>query len=210
MPRLRQVPRAEAPPEINDHYDLVFGKGRDPVVEPGTATGTPGNWHTIWAQAPKILKAFQAFGYRDATVDMKLTELAIMRTAYLRRSQFVYSQHGKGARTAGVSEEKIEAIPYWSSAACYDDAERHVLTFIDALIGEDGRMPDKVVENLKTHMTEVQILELAYLAKSFDLHATLCVAFRLEYDDVPERIVEIPRPPTPRAQNWLDPSSWNT
>jgi len=210
VPRLRQVPRAEAPPEINAHYDLVFGKERDPLLEPGTATGTPGNWHTIWAQAPKILKAFQGFGYRDATIDMKLLELAITRTGYLRRSQFVYSQHCKGARAAGVSEEQIESIPFWSSAACYGEPERNVLAFIDALILEDGRVADQVIENLKRHLTEVQILELAYLAKTFDLHATLCVAFRLEYDDVPERVVEIPRPQKPRAQNWLDPSSWNT
>ena len=210
MPRLRQVPRAEAPPEINAHYDLVFGKERDPIAEPGTATGTPGNWHTVWAQSPKILSAFQAFGYRDTTVDIKLVELAIMRTGYLRRSHFVYSQHCKGARAAGVSEVKIEAIPRWSSAGCYDQTERNVLTFIDALILEDGRMPDQVVDALKTDLTEVQILELAYLAKAFDMHATLCVAFRLEYDDVTERVVEIPRPSTPRAQNWLDPTSWDS
>lgn len=208
MPRLRQVPRAEAPPEINAHYDLVFGKERDPLAEPGTATGTPGNWHTIWAQSPKILSAFQGFGYRDASVDMKLLELAIMRTGYLRRSQFVFSQHCKGARAAGVSEEKIAAIPQWSSAGCYGQTERNVLTFIDALMLEDGRMPDQLLEDLKADLSEVQILELAYLAKSFDMHATLCVAFRLEYDDVPERVVEIPRPATPRAQNWLDPASW--
>jgi len=43
MPRLRQVPRAEAAPSVLRIYDLLFGT-RDPVAEPGTATGTPGNW----------------------------------------------------------------------------------------------------------------------------------------------------------------------
>ena len=42
MPRLRQVPRAEADPKVAvPMYDQLFGD-RDPVAEPGTATGTPG------------------------------------------------------------------------------------------------------------------------------------------------------------------------
>ena len=44
MPRLRQVPRSEAPEGIvSVMYKLLFGE-RDPVAEPGTETGTPGNW----------------------------------------------------------------------------------------------------------------------------------------------------------------------
>ncbi len=41
MPRLRQVPRAEAGAGIvTTMYDMLFG-ARDPVAEPGTATGPP-------------------------------------------------------------------------------------------------------------------------------------------------------------------------
>ena len=44
MPILRQVPRAEVKDEtILKFYDRLFGD-RDPVSEPGTATGTPGDW----------------------------------------------------------------------------------------------------------------------------------------------------------------------
>src|SRR5690606_38470451 len=47
--RLRQVPRGEAAPVVTSMYDLLFGPGRDPVAEPGTATGTPGDWWTTFA-----------------------------------------------------------------------------------------------------------------------------------------------------------------
>ena len=45
MPRLRQVPRAEADPFAQQLYQVLFGD-RDPVKEPGTATGTtrPPGW----------------------------------------------------------------------------------------------------------------------------------------------------------------------
>jgi hypothetical protein len=47
MPRLKQVPRTDAPAQVQQIYDFVFGAGRDPVAEPGTETGTPGNWWTV-------------------------------------------------------------------------------------------------------------------------------------------------------------------
>ena len=48
MARLRQVPRDEADPtRVVPLYDFLFGD-RDPVAEPGTSTGTPGDW---WRRA---------------------------------------------------------------------------------------------------------------------------------------------------------------
>ena len=43
MPRLREVSRKDADPSVLPVYDALFGD-RDPVTDPGTATGTPGNW----------------------------------------------------------------------------------------------------------------------------------------------------------------------
>jgi len=42
MPRLREVSLADAPENVRKYYKALFGD-RDPVAEPGTATGTPGN-----------------------------------------------------------------------------------------------------------------------------------------------------------------------
>ena len=52
MPRLREVSRADADPSVLPLYDALFGADRDPVEHPGTATGTPGNWWTVFALVP--------------------------------------------------------------------------------------------------------------------------------------------------------------
>ena len=52
MPRLREVSRSEADESILPLYDALFGADRDPVKHPGTATGTPGNWWTVFALVP--------------------------------------------------------------------------------------------------------------------------------------------------------------
>ncbi len=41
MPRLGEVPKAQAHEQAQLLYQLLFGD-RDPVAEPGTETGTPG------------------------------------------------------------------------------------------------------------------------------------------------------------------------
>jgi alkylhydroperoxidase family enzyme len=195
MTRIAPLPRADAPPEIVKRYDDVFGEGRDPVAEPGTPTGTPGDWWTAWARVPGILSAFSAYSYRNAPLDPGLRELAIIRTGYARQSQFVFSQHCKVGRKNGLADEKIAAIPYWTVAEVFSPLERAVLAFVDGQILEGGRVHDKVFEILKAHLSDEEILILTYLINAYALHATSTRALRLEYDNLPERIVEIPAPP---------------
>ncbi len=112
MPRLRQVPRSAAPPEVLAFYNRLFGD-RDPVSEPGTATGTPGNWWSVFALVPYIFEHatnhFGMFGMfaqeSISKIDGKVRELAIMRAGFTQGSQFVFSQHCKAARRFGVTEQ---------------------------------------------------------------------------------------------------------
>jgi alkylhydroperoxidase family enzyme len=93
------VPRAEAKAEVVTRmYDLLFGD-RDPVAEPGTATGTRGDWWTVFALCPDVLDhAVRGFGlYRnpERKLDPVLRELGQTRVGWTRGSQFVFSQHCK-------------------------------------------------------------------------------------------------------------------
>ena len=197
MPRLGQVRRKDASPLAQKMYDQLFGD-RDPVDEPGTATGTPGNWWTVFALVPDVFEhAVRGFGlYRspDRKLDPQLRELGMTRTGFGRGSQFVYSQHCKSCRSVGLTEEKIEAVPSWQTADCYSPLERAVLAYTDCLVEGGGRVPDATFEALKAGLGDDEILELTYITCTYDLHATMCRALRLEYDDVDERIVEIPAP----------------
>jgi len=127
MPRLRQVAKADADRFAQQLYKILFG-GRDPVKEPGTATGTPGNWWTVFALVPDAFKhtteGFQFYRSPNRKLDPKLRELEEIRAGFARGSQFVFSQHCKACRDVGLSEEQIEAIPHWQIADCYAPVER--------------------------------------------------------------------------------------
>ena len=47
MPRLKQAGREAGHEYANAIFDMLF-PDRDPIAEPGTATGTPGNWWTVF------------------------------------------------------------------------------------------------------------------------------------------------------------------
>jgi alkylhydroperoxidase family enzyme len=209
MPRIKGLSRADAPPEIVSRYDEVFGEGRDPVSQPGTPAGTPGNWWTAWARVPGILSAFSAYSYRTAPIDPKLREIALIRTGYVKQSQFVFSQHCKSGRKAGLPEAKIAAIPYWTVADVFSPLERAILAYVDGQMLESGRVHDKVFEILKQHLSEEEILIFTYLINAYSLHATSTRALRLEFDDVPERVVEVPSPGDAVADT-KDPSNRST
>ncbi len=197
MPRLRQVSRAEAPPDIQETYKALFGE-RDPVAEPGTATGTPGNWWTVFALVPDVFRhavaGFALYRSRARKLDPKLRELGQTRVGFARGSQFVFSQHCKAARAVGIPEAQIAAIPAWPTSDAFGAPERAVLAYADELVLGGGRVADGTFEALKRHLGDEEILELSYVLLTYDLHATLCRALRLEYDDVPERVVEVPAP----------------
>jgi alkylhydroperoxidase family enzyme len=197
MPRLRQVSRADAPDNVKEMYKALFGD-RDPVEEPGTATGTPGNWWTVFALVPDCfdhaVRGFRFYRGDKRHISAKLRELGQTRAGYARGSQFVFSQHCKAMRSLGFSEEQIAAIPSWPAAACFTEIERLVLAYTDCLVLDGGRTPDGLFDALKKHLSDEAILELTYTTCMYEMHATMCRALKLEYDDVDERVKEVPAP----------------
>ncbi|MDB9798227.1 carboxymuconolactone decarboxylase family protein [Pseudomonadales bacterium] len=198
MPRLRQIPRTEADASVLPFYDALFGKDREPTTHPGTATGTPGNWWTVFAHVPDALhhmvSGFEFYRSRNRKISPKLRELGQARAGFARGSQFVFSQHCKALRGAGFSEAQIQAIPHWAATDLFDELERAVLAYTDDLVLQGGRVADGTFAVLQAHLDEVQIIELTYIVCTYEMHATMTRALRLEWDDVDERITEVAVP----------------
>jgi alkylhydroperoxidase family enzyme len=197
MPRLRQVSKADADPFAKQLYKVLFGE-RDPVKEPGTATGTPGNWWTVFALVPDAFRhtteGFQFYRSPNRKLSPKLRELGQIRAGWARGSQFVFSQHCKASRDVGLSEAQIKAIPYWPIADVWSPVERAVLAYTDCLVLMGGRVPEEIFTEMKKHLSDEEILEFTYITTTYEMHATMSRALRLEYDDVDERVVEIAAP----------------
>lgn len=211
MPRLHQVTRKEATsPIVIEWYDKLFGD-RDPVSQPGTRTGTKGDWWTVFALVPDLLdhavRGFAFYLNPKRKLSPLLRELGQTRAGWLNGSQFVYSQHCKSCRGAGMSEEKIAAIKEWQVADCFDEKERALLTYADYLVLQRGRVPDAVFAKLKTFFSDEEILEFTYTTCMYDMHAVMSKALRVEFDDRDDPIVEVAAPEQFKGRDFLDTSS---
>lgn len=198
MPRLREVPLAEADEKVAlPLYRQLFGS-RDPVTDPGTATGTRGDWWSVFANSPDTLRhAAQGFAYYRSParkLDPVLRELGQTWAGWATGSQFVFSQHCKSLRGLGVSEAKIAALPVWQTSDVFDARERLVLAYADRLVCHGGRVPDALFEAVKAAFSDEEILELTYITCLYHMHAIMSRALRTEFDDRDEPVVEVAAP----------------
>jgi alkylhydroperoxidase family enzyme len=197
--RLRQIPRSEVTsPVVMSMYQRLFGD-RDPVTEPGTATGTPGNWWSVFANSPDVLehagRGFGLYAGPERKVPGELRELGQTRAGWLVGSQFVFSQHCKACHGYGFSDEKIEALKAWQVSDLFDPLERALLAYTDALVLGLGRVDQAIFDAMFANgFDDEQILEFTYITMMYSMHAVISRALRLEYDDRDDPIVEVPAP----------------
>lgn len=199
MPRLHQVSRAEVTdPSVLATYNAWFGD-RCPVAEPGTAAGNPGDSVTVCALVPEVLAhlgaLFQFYRSPKRVLEPKLREMGQVRAAWLRGSQFVYSQHCKSLRHHGATEAQVAAIPHWAATDLFSEKERTALAYTDALVLQDGRVSDAFFAHMKTLWTDVEILEFTYTVCCYSVFAVMSRALRLEFDDRDDPVVEVSAPP---------------
>ncbi|MCU1601147.1 MAG: carboxymuconolactone decarboxylase [Frankiales bacterium] len=184
--RLHQVTRAEATsPVVTMIYDHLF-EGRCPVEQPGTATGTNGDWWTVFANSPDVLehavKGFLLYQSPDRELPPLLRELAQTRIGFAAGSGFVSSQHVLALRNLGETEERIKAVETDPTSELFTSTEQHLLRFADHLVHDHGSVPDEVFEPLSKELGDVAMLELTYIAAMYLMQAVMSKALRTEGD----------------------------
>lgn len=195
MGRLRTVRLEDVGDEtMSSVLGYVFGPGA--TDDSPTLDGTPGDWWRTFALVPSVFQhcvgGFALYRSPSRLLPAELRELGQTRAGWLMESTFVFSQHVKSCRLIGMPEEKILAISSWSVSDAFDPAERAVLAYTDELVGAHGRVSDAVFHALQEHLSDEQILELTYITGLYLMHAVMTRALRLEWDDVDERVREMP------------------
>ena len=94
-----------------------------------------------------------------STLDARLRELAILRTAKVSKSVYEWTQHVPIAKSTGVTEEQVGAIENWEAAECFSDVDRLVLKFTDE-VARNVKGSHETMAALKKHMGATEIVEL--------------------------------------------------
>ena len=85
-----------------------------------------------------------------------------------------------GGSNAGVSDEKIAALPHFRASPLYTDAERAALELAEAVTAVPVEVSDALFERLRAHYDEPQLVELAATAAMENFRARFNRVFQIE------------------------------
>lgn len=157
------------------------------IVEPPVswvddgATAPTIRWGAL-ASRPELREAMEHYG-AVLRVDSVLPERhrAIALLAVTRRSEYDSALQRERARTLGLGDDVFEAVhdENWTSD-CFDASERAVFRF--ALMFDAGHgIGDPVVEELRRHLDDAQIVELCLQCAHVGGLARLSIALGLDH-----------------------------
>lgn len=195
MARVRLVRKDEISDEtVLERWAQIFGDGDPAVDESGIGpNGTRGDYWAAIANSPVTVRhVWEGFAYlRSQKLPPLYREIGITKAGFNVGSQFVFSQHCKGLRRNGWSEEKIAAVGTWQTQTIFDEVERLLLALADDLTLAQGRIAEDRIEQLRRYLDDQEIVEFVHATLIYQMHATVCRALRVEFDNVEERVREV-------------------
>lgn len=102
---------------------------------------------------------------RWKAVDKHLIELVVMKTALTVQCPWCVDFGSMLSAATGVEPVKVEQLPRWRTSEVYDDLERAAFEYAEAMSVTPLEVTDEMVERLRRHLSERQVMELtAYIA----------------------------------------------
>jgi AhpD family alkylhydroperoxidase len=121
----------------------------------------------IWARAPRLFMGvallYGAIDRKSSPVDPALRSLVTVRVSQINSCSFCVDLNSATLLKRGVAIEKVEALDAWSSSPLFDDRERCVLGYAEAMTRTDQRVDDEMVGRLRAHFDDDAIVELTAL-----------------------------------------------
>lgn len=136
------------------------------------------NAQKVFVQRSRLSNAL----FTQTTIDPKLRELAILRTAKDCHSVYEWTQHVPAARHVGLTDLQIKAIENWQDASCFSEVERLVLKFTDE-VNAAVKASTETLEGLKRHLSPSEIIELLIIIGHWRQTASILETTEVEVEE---------------------------
>jgi len=170
------VSRLPALPDPTDPYlKDMFAKIR-------ARGGEPLNIHLVQGFAPALAKARLDMAYAlryDVVTSPLLRELAILRTGQILHSDYELDQHVPIAKSCGVTDPQIAALPDWRASELFDEKQRALLAYTEALDTHGGDVDDATYAAFAKQFTPREIVELTITVVTYYGTGQLTKALRV-------------------------------
>jgi alkylhydroperoxidase family enzyme len=118
---------------------------------------------------------------QKAILSGKFRELTILRIALVNGADYEYRGHIPFALKEGLSQRQIDALPDWSGSDAFDETERAVLAYTDA-ITNDVQVPDDVFAAVGSHFNPREMTELTATIAAYNLVSRFLEALKVDTD----------------------------
>lgn len=173
-------------PRIAPLADADLSPAQREALAPVTAPNRPVlNIFRTLAHAPDALKAFLAWGnyiLRNNALEPREREIVILRTGFLCRSGYEWTQHVGMVRRAGMTEDVISAIKTGAGAPVWSAADAALIRACDEL-HEKQFVSDATWAALKTHFAEKQCMDVVFTAGQYTQVSMMLNTFGVQLDE---------------------------
>jgi 4-carboxymuconolactone decarboxylase len=166
---------------------------RVPLCEPGphddlanSIIARRGGWiatlDRVLLHSPPVANGWNIFfgAIRDETVvSPRVRELAMLRVAHLNDDKHNLWHHEPIGKAAGITDAEIDAIHSWPETDCFDDVDRAVLMYADAMT-RDRYVPDDVFAGVRDRLTTRELVELTAIIAGYNCVNRFLVAMDID------------------------------
>ena len=143
------------------------------------------NIYRLMMHSPSLANAWfdlnQAVRY-STDIDGQSREIAVIRVAVLNDVEYVLRAHGPAyALKEGLTESQVAALADWRKSGLFNDKQRALLAYTDAMTREVA-VPDAVFDEVRTHFTERQTVELTLLISAYNMLTRFLKALKVDLE----------------------------
>jgi len=156
--RIENLPPEQWTPEV----EALF-----PIMLPPTSTAKGSDFNSILllAQHPKLAEPWLRFNAKVAqgfTLSARIREIAILRTAWQRRSDYEWVHHTLSGARAGLTAADFDMLQRNDPGLAWSGLEALVIRATDEICADGGISPQTLLR-LNQHFQTEQIMELLFV-----------------------------------------------
>lgn len=109
-----------------------------------------------------------------------LVELVLMRASQINGCAYCLDMHGKDARAAGETEQRLYVLPAWRETTLFSERERIALAWTEELteLASPQAVPDALYEQARQHFDDAALVDLILLIGVINTFNRLNIAVR--------------------------------
>lgn len=172
MARIPYIEKDNAPYEIKAIYEQLEKK-----------FGMVPNVIKAMANSPSMLQGFMPFlgsVLGPSALDASLKELATLTTTKINGCSYCTAHHTVAAQKAGLTKEKIDALPNPNSPV-FNEKERSVVRFAKE-VTEKVSASEEAIGELRKYFNDPQIAELNLVIGVFNLLTRFADTFKVDLE----------------------------